>query len=106
MSRKREPKVYMFATVSDFRRLPPEKLRHALYDFELWLRMLDLLGKTNLEPTHGIDSFSWTDDGRHDVSAVLTIHTKAPDGTITNTESVDVVEQIAGPVRGADETPE
>lgn len=101
MRKKRAaPKTYTFQNVMDLRAVPVEKLRHVLYDLELWLRLMSVLDATGLSPTTPPTAFTWSDDGRHDVSCVLTFIQKTEDGTEISRKEHDIVDAVAGPVRG------
>ncbi len=68
---------YLIKTLADFLTIPPEKLKHALKDFFIWLefcRAFQAAVEKNpevLKLNADLSCFVWLDDGKHEIIPVF-----------------------------------
>jgi hypothetical protein len=64
---------YTIRTVHDFAMVPVESRETCLREFMLWLEMVDALkGMMQGIPVQLPEAFLWIDDGKHEVSIIIT----------------------------------
>lgn len=63
------PTEYSIRNLTDFARIPPEKLDECLIDFKLWVKILREQGK-QIKYAGFLPAFIWVDDGARGLSQI------------------------------------